>query len=233
MTLQVTDVFASYGPFKVLKSVSIEVKPEQCISVIGQNGAGKSTLLRAILGLLGLESGQVTFEGKDITNLSPWERAKIGLILVPEGRHIFGPLTVYENLSIGCVKYQRKKRLKKRLDFVYELFPFLQQRENQTSATLSGGEQQMLAIARALMAQPKLMLLDEPSLGLSPVMIEALSKTLEEVKRTSSLLLVEQNVRLALNLAEKMYMLHGGQVVFQGTDKEFESEPKFLELYFG
>lgn len=233
MLLQVRKLVSGYGPIKVLKSVSIDVEEGQCVSIIGANGAGKTTLLRNIFGLLKAESGQIIFKGKDITNLLTNNRVKLGLIHIPEGRRIFGPLTIYENLVIGCIKPQRGPRLEEMFQYVWELFPVLKERQHQRGDTLSGGEQQMLSLARGLMGQPQLLVMDEPSVGLDPLRVAALLKALEQIKQIASILLVEQNARLALSLSEKVYIIKNGEIVFQGTPIELRAIPELIELYFG
>lgn len=237
MLLQVEDVSSGYGQIRVLWDVSIEVERGGIVGIIGANGAGKTTLLRTISGLLPVEKGSITFEDKNITNLPPHTLAALGISLVPEGRRIFGPLSVYENLLFGCYSKRNqlgKKERERLFDFVFELFPILWERRDQKGETLSGGEQQMLAIARGLMSNPKLLLIDEPSLGLAPTIIGTLSKALKSINEQEvSLLLVEQNSKMALSLAHTIYVLETGRIVIQGTSQELTKDERIKKVYIG
>lgn len=233
MILEIRNLSSGYEQIEILKSVSIKVEEKQFVSIIGANGAGKSTLMRSIFGLLRVKSGQIIFKGRNITNLPIHQRKKLGLIHIPEGRRIFGPLTVYENLLMGSVNINERTEREKMIQYIWKLFPILQERKNQKGSTLSGGEQQMLSLARGLMGQPQLLVLDEPSLGLDPMRINVLSDVLEHIKKIAAILLVEQNARLALSLSERIYLIRNGEIVFEGTANQLRSISEFKELYFG
>lgn len=232
--LDVRNIYSGYGDMKILKGVSISVSKGELVGVIGANGAGKSTLLKSISGLLKINNGKIIFEDKNIANLPPDEIAKKGIIHVPEGRHIFGPLTTLENLMLGC--YIRYRQLgvdgrERMLKFVFDLFPILDTRRDQRAGSLSGGEQQMLALARGLMAEPKLLFIDEPSLGLAPIIISSLCNTLKSInKQGVTILLAEQNAKATLNLAHRIYVFETGNVSAQGSSQDFTME-RLKELY--
>jgi len=235
--LRVEEVSSGYGPIEVLHHVSLVVNRGEMVSIIGTNGAGKSTLLRTISALLPCRGGKIVFEDCDITKYAPDEVAKLGLIQVPEGRHIFAPLTVYDNLILGTYRKQRDFEVneKERLfQFVFNLFPILLERKNQIAGTLSGGEQQMLALGRALMAQPKLLILDEPSLGLAPTIIGDIRRVLQELNTAGlTILLVEQNALLALSLARRAYVLDLGRIVLQGASIVLLGNDEVKRIYLG
>jgi len=232
--LKVSNLDTFYGGFQALWNVSLEVKPKEIVALIGANGSGKSTLLDTISGLIQSNKGSIEFEGKSITNLDPFQIVTLGISQVPEGRRIFPDLSVLDNLILGS--YNRKARLKREqnLKMVYELFPILEERKNQLAKTLSGGEQQMLALGRGLMSDPKLMLLDEMSLGLAPIVINNVYKALKKiVERGITILFVEQNVRRSLEEAERAYIMEAGRVVLSGNVADLREEEKVKKAYFG
>lgn len=234
--LEAESLSAFYGKVEALKRCSLHVMPGEAIVVLGPNGAGKSTLMRALMGLV-LAKGRINFDARSIDNWSTQERARAGMVLVPEGRGILGPLSVIENLELGAYgRYARVPRsdISASFDFVFELFPRLNERRKQNAGSLSGGEQQMLAIARALMAGPRLLLLDEPSLGLAPRLIEEIfEKLIELKKRGISLLLVEQKAPPALQIAERAYVLRTGQVIAAMSTRDIDRPDALARLYLG
>lgn len=215
--LEVKDLHVHYGVIEALKGVSLQVEQGKIVSLIGANGAGKTTMLHAISGIVQKSGGSIAFLGNDITKAKAKNIVEQGLIQVPEGRRIFTGLTVYENLMMGAFLRKDKEGIQKDLQRCYELFPILSERTNQDAATLSGGEQQMLAMARALMAQPKLLLLDEPSMGLAPILVKEIFSIIEEInKNGTTILLIEQNAKMALSIADKAYVLETGNIVLEG-----------------
>jgi branched-chain amino acid transport system ATP-binding protein len=235
--LRLEGVRSGYGAVDALNNASLEVNRGEVLAIIGANGAGKSTLLKTISGLLACRAGRISFEGRDITNLPAEQIVGLGIVQVPEGRQLFGALTVDENLRIGSyASYRRLSRhaLEERRQFVFELFPKIKERLAQRAGTLSGGEQQMVAIARALMADPKLLLLDEPSLGLAPLVCDAIFETLTKLNQQGiTMVLVEQNALRALGLAHRGYMMAVGNILLGGTAKELLHDPKVKEIYLG
>ncbi len=235
--LRLENISSGYGSIEVLHSISLTVNSGEIVSIIGANGAGKSTLLRTISALLPCKGGGIIFEDHDITRFPPDKVVGLGLVQVPEGRQVFTPLTVYENLLLGT--YSRHRQLgkgeKERLfSLVFDLFPILYERKQQLAGTLSGGEQQMLALGRALMAQPRLLLLDEPSLGLAPTVVSSISRVLQELNRQGlTILLVEQNALLALRLAQRAYVLDTGRIVLQGEAKDLLHNDQVRRIYLG
>lgn len=232
--LMVSNLDTFYGGFQALWNVSLEVKPKEIVALIGANGSGKSTLLDAISGLIRPAKGSIEFDGKTITNLNPFEIVTLGISQVPEGRRVFPELSVLDNLILGS--YNRAARSKKEQNFnmVYELFPLLGKRKNQLAKTLSGGEQQMLALGRGLMSNPKLMLLDEMSLGLAPVVINNVYGALREIReRGITILLVEQNVRRSLDEADRAYIMEAGHIVLSGNAADLREEEEVKRAYFG
>lgn len=233
--LTLENVSSGYGPLKVLDGVSIQVHQGEIVTVIGANGAGKTTLLRTISGLIRVQQGNIVFRDSNIANKGTGWIVQAGLVQVPEGRLIISPLSVYDNLLLGT--YAVRKRMSKadvqnRLEFVYQLFPRLFERRNQKSGTLSGGEQQMLALGRALMSKPHLLLLDEPSLGLSPVMTDLIFDALKKLNSEGySMLLVEQNVMTALNVASRGYVIERGEITISGSTQELMNDPRVKEAY--
>ncbi|MGB9976710.1 ABC transporter ATP-binding protein [Thermovenabulum sp.] len=231
--LKVKNVNAAYGGIKALRGVSLEVNEGEVVAVLGANGAGKTTLLKIISSVMKPVSGEVLFYNKKIPSV-PYQSVKIGIIHVPEGRQIFPKLTVYENLMVGAFLNNDKKRVKEDLEWVYTLFPRLKERENQYGGLLSGGEQQMLAISRGLMGHPKLLLLDEPSLGLAPIIVNQIFEILKEIrKKGTSILIVEQNAYKALSIADRGYIMSTGVIEKSGTSKELLSDENLLKAYLG
>lgn len=230
--LRIEDLKVNYGGIKAVKGISLSVEEGQIVTLIGANGAGKSTTLRSISGLVKPAGGKITFKGEDITGMDPTAIVTRGITMAPEGRHIFPDMTVLENLKIGA--YLRKDDLTKDLDRVFTLFPRLKEREWQQGGTLSGGEQQMLAVGRAMMANPVLMMLDEPSLGLAPLVVKAIFETLVEInKQGVTILLIEQNANMALQVASSAYVLETGNITMQGGGKELLQDERIREAYLG
>jgi branched-chain amino acid transport system ATP-binding protein len=217
----------------VLKNVSLVIEKDKITAVVGSNGAGKSTLLNTIAGLLRPASGVIKFEERDITKLETHEIARLGISLVPEGRHVFPHLTVLENLLVACNTQEAKKNINRNLKYVYELFPRLEERKKQLAEKLSGGEQQMLAIARGIMSSPKLLLLDEVSLGLSPKLTEEVFSAIKKIQKDFrvTMLIVEQNVHKALSIADKGYVIEKGEIVLEGSGEELYSSPQVKTAY--
>jgi branched-chain amino acid transport system ATP-binding protein len=236
--LSLKHVQAGYGPVTVIWDVSLEIKAGEIVSIIGSNGAGKTTLLKTISGVVGCTGGTITFEGEEIQKKAPHEIVDRGIIQVPEGRQIINEFTVKENLLMGCYRRHSELGPKGRaqlLDYACELFPILGERMDQLAGTLSGGQQQMVAIARALMGQPKIMLTDEPSLGLAPMIVEQVCEVLVDLNRKQGLtiLLVEQNALVALEMAQRAYVLEGGRVILEGAGAELLHNDKVREGYLG
>ncbi|HEY8740165.1 MAG TPA: ABC transporter ATP-binding protein [Candidatus Dormibacteraeota bacterium] len=232
--LELRDVHVRYGVIAALRGVNLEVRKGEIVTLIGANGAGKSTTVRTIAGLIRPVKGAVVFEGDDLGTMTSEEIVKHGIALAPEGRHIFARMSVHENLVMGTYVRKDKAAISKDFDRVFELFPRLLERRTQLGGTLSGGEQQMLAIGRAMMANPRLLLLDEPSLGLAPVLTETIFEVLGEInKQGTTILLIEQNATMALNLANRGYVLETGEVVQDGTSKELLASPDVQRAYLG
>ncbi|HEX13029.1 MAG: ABC transporter ATP-binding protein [Desulfurella sp.] len=230
--LQITDLEVSYGSVVALKDITFNVKSGEIVVLVGANGAGKTTTLRAISGLVKPKKGEIIFEGKRIDHLHPHKIVRLGISHAPEGRRIFGTLTVYENLMLGA--YTQKQIDKNTLEWIYNLFPRLKERSKQLAGTLSGGEQQMLAVGRALMSKPKLLLLDEPSLGLSPALTKIIFDTVKQIRNSGvTILMVEQNAKAALKFANRGYVLEVGKIVLSGTSEELLSSQKVVEAYLG
>lgn len=235
LLLEVKDLHAGYGKAEVLHGITLPVRAGQVVTVIGPNGAGKSTLLGALMGLLPLR-GEVRFAGQDVTRLTLEERVMAGLALVPERRELFGTMSVEDNLVLGGWRpmKQRLPRWREGLEQVYELFPRMKERRAQAAGTLSGGERQMLAIGRALMGQPKLLMLDEPSLGLAPLIVRDIFRIIETLRdRGVSILLVEQNARAALNVADEGHVLETGDVVLSGPAAQLAGDSRVIDTYLG
>ncbi len=223
-----------YGAIQALRDVSLEVNEGEIITLIGSNGAGKSTTLRAISGLIPAASGSISLGGKELTKASPTQIVRAGIVQVPEGRRIFTDMTVYENLLMGTYLRADKAQIRRDIESMYERFPILGKRKNQLAGTLSGGEQQMLAMSRALMARPKLLLLDEPSMGLSPVLVKEIFDLIQEINRAgTTILLVEQNANLALSIASRAYILETGQIAMSGDADELASSDAVRRAYLG
>jgi branched-chain amino acid transport system ATP-binding protein len=232
--LELADVHVRYGNVRALQGVSLRVETGELVALIGSNGAGKSTTLRTISGLMRPTEGAITFEGADITNAATDRIVRLGISHCPEGRHIFGSLSVSDNLRLGAVSRSDSGEVAKDLETVFELFPLLKERLGQAGGTLSGGEQQMLAIGRALMSRPRLLLLDEPSLGLAPLMVERIFATIAELKRQGrTILLVEQNVHQALDVADRAYVLETGRMTLDGPADVLRQDPKVEQSYLG
>jgi branched-chain amino acid transport system ATP-binding protein len=223
--LKVSNLDIFYGGIQALWNVSLEVKPEEITALIGANGSGKSTLLDTISGLMHPTKGSIEFEGKSITNLDPFQIVALGISQVPEGRRIFPDLSVLDNLILGSYNHKARPKKEQNFKMVYDLFPILQERKNQLAKTLSGGEQQMLVLGRGLMSNPKLMLLDEMSLGLAPIVIDKVYKALREIReRGITILFVEQNVRRSLEEADRAYIMEAGRVVLSGDSADLREE---------
>lgn len=235
MILKAEAISASYGRIKVLKDINMSVESGEIVCLVGANGAGKSTLLKVISGIVPAVSGKILFEGQDITNKKPDFIVKAGLSHVPEGRQIFADLTVRQNLLLGSYVHKLPKQEMTRLfDSVFELFPILKSRLMQKAGTMSGGEQQMLAIGRGLMSQPKLLLLDEPSLGLAPLVVETILKIIQNLRSTGiSILLVEQNVNAVLQISDRAYVMETGSIVAEGKARELMENDEIKKSYLG
>ncbi|MGD2048177.1 MAG: ABC transporter ATP-binding protein [Chloroflexota bacterium] len=232
--LEVKDVHAYYGNIHALKGVSLTVEKGEIVSLIGGNGAGKTTTLRTISGLMSPRSGSITLEGEDLSNYKAHELASKGVAMVPEGRGVFSKMTVLENLEMGAFYRKDKNGIANDLESVYQLFPRLKERRTQIAGTLSGGEQQMLATGRALMAHPNLMLMDEPSMGLAPVLVEAIFDTIERInKEGTTILLVEQNATMALQVANRGYVLQTGEIVLHDTAEHLQQNEMVQKAYLG
>jgi branched-chain amino acid transport system ATP-binding protein len=230
--LKLESVDVSYGHVDALRALSIEVRDGELVALLGANGAGKSSALMAISGIVRPRSGSMRYEGVDLAKASPFAIVALGLIHCPEGRRIFGGLSVLENLRMGAVRRADKDGVRRDMEWVFALFPVLAQRRHQSGATLSGGEQQMLAIGRALMAEPRLLMLDEPSLGLAPIVVQAIFRVIRELHAKGvTILLVEQNVRQALAVADRAYVLSAGKVALAGTGAQLRSAPELEQAY--
>ncbi len=232
--LEVVDIEVAYSGLPVLQGVSVTVEEGQTVSVVGSNGAGKSTLLRAVMGAVRVRSGRVRFRGRDITNLPTEQIVRLGLIYVPEDRKLFKPLSVEENLLLGAYIVDDEALQRRNLEHVYELFPRLAERRSQAAGSLSGGEQQMLAIGRGLMSDPRLLMLDEPSLGLAPIMVSEVFQTVRRLQEEGrTVLLVEQNVREALELSQRGYILQTGRIRQEGTSQELLGSDLVRQAFLG
>ena len=232
--LELKGISTNYGAIKALTEVSLTVPQGQVATLIGANGAGKSTTLRSIMGLAHPHAGEVLFEGKALNKIPTHRIAAMGIALVPEGRAVFANLTVLENLELGGYLQKDRGRIKTDLDHVYQVFPRLRERLAQMAGTLSGGEQQMLAIGRALMAHPRLLLLDEPSLGLAPLMVQTIFEAIDQINKSgTTILLVEQNANLALKRSQQAYVLETGRIIMQGPSAELALDPRVKEAYLG
>ena len=233
--LEIKNLVVNYGAIAALHGISLSVPGRKIVTLIGANGAGKTTTLKTISGLLRPASGEILYEGKNIAGLPPHQIVARGISQAPEGRMIFANLTVLENLQLGAYLQKDKDTVRRELERVFVLFPRLKEREKQIAGTLSGGEQQMLAISRALMSRPKLLLLDEPSLGLAPLLVKTIFEKIVEINREQGLtiLLVEQNANLALEISHFGYVLETGKVVLQGDSKELRQNPKVKSAYLG
>ena len=232
--LNVKNVSASYGMIQILRDVSFQVKEKEIVSIIGPNGAGKTTLVKTIIGLLHPKNGEISFRGENIERLPPYEIVKKGLILIPEGRDIFPRMTVEENLKLGAYTSNSKDTVKKTKEKVYKIFPVLKKKEKALAQTLSGGEQQMLVICRSLMSNPSLLILDEPSLGLAPLIVEKVLDTVRKINEEGvTILLVEQNIRDSLDIADRGYVLEQGEITIEGKSRELLNNNHIKEVYMG
>jgi branched-chain amino acid transport system ATP-binding protein len=233
--LAADDLELGYGALSVCRGISIEINEGEIVALIGANGAGKSTTLRAIAGLLTPRAGAIRFRGKDVTRLASHERLLLGIALVPEGRHVFPFLTARENLELGGFKNRRDiAKVRRMIDGIFDMFPRLRERSGQNAGTLSGGEQQMLVLGRAMMSEPKLLCLDEPSLGLAPLVVRDIFRTIRAINESgTSVLLVEQNARYALETASRGYVLQTGNIMASGTCAELAKDTRVREAYLG
>lgn len=232
--LSIRDLHVSYGSIRAVRGISLDVGEGEIVTLIGANGAGKSTTLRAISGLVRPSSGSITFRGAELSSLAPHQVVEAGIAHVPEGRGIFANLTVYENLKLATYCRKDRDKIPEDEERVYSLFPRLKERLSQMAGTLSGGEQQMLAVARALMTRGRIMLLDEPSMGLSPILVQDIFKTIVEINQAgTTILLVEQNANMALKVASHGYVLQTGEIVLSGSADELASDPRVREAYLG
>ena len=234
LILKLDDVHTYYGTIHALKGISIDVREGEIVTLIGANGAGKSTTLRSINGLNHPKEGTITFQGKDITNEAPHDIVKMGISQSPEGRHVFSRMSVFENLEMGAYQRSNKAEIREDLERVFDLFPRLQERRTQKAGTLSGGEQQMLAMGRALMARPRLLLLDEPSMGLAPIFVDKIFEIIKEINSQGTpILLVEQNALMALDAASRGYVLETGQVALADDAKALRQNEQVRKTYLG
>jgi branched-chain amino acid transport system ATP-binding protein len=232
--LELKDLEVSYGNIRALQGVSLTVADGELVTLIGSNGAGKSTTLKTISGLLRPKAGALTYHGQPIGHLPPHQIVSLGISHCPEGRRLFATLSVAENLRLGSVLRHDRAAIQSDVERMYDLFPILKQRDRQAAGTLSGGEQQMLAISRALMSRPKLLLLDEPSLGLAPILVRAIFDTIRQLKRDgTTILLVEQNARLALDVADRAYVMETGRITLSGPAAELKHNPQVESTYLG
>ena len=232
--LNLKEINGFYGDIQVLYDVSLHIDEDEVVSIIGANGAGKSTLLKVISGLMKQKTGNIEFKNEDISNITSHQIVEKGIVQIPEGRKLFPLLTVQENLEVGAYVPHANKEVSKTLDEVYKLFPRLEERQHQLSRTLSGGEQQMLAIARGLMAKPNLLMFDEPSLGLAPLLVKGVFEAIRKIRNQGiTVLLVEQNVSHALELCDRAYVLENGKIVLEGKGEELLNNPEVKKAYLG
>ena len=232
--LEVKDITVSYGIIPVVRHLELKVEHGQIVALVGANGAGKSTTLKAIMGLLPPREGVIRYKDNDITKVPADRRAEMGIALIPEGRQIFSRLTVRENLDLGAYHRKDKTGIKNDLEWIYNLFPVLKERENQIAGTLSGGEQQMLALGRGLMSHPELLLLDEPSLGLAPLVVKEIYKVIREINRSGiTILLVEQNINMAMRVSNYAYILETGEIHTEGKPEEVMKKENIMKAYLG
>ena len=232
--LEIKDLEVYYGVIQAIKGISFEVNKGEVIALIGANGAGKTTILHTITGLLSPKKGSVIYEGTDITKIPAHKIVSLGMAHVPEGRRVFANLSVYENLKMGAYTRKDKNEVEETLEKVYERFPRLKERKNQMAGTLSGGEQQMLAMGRALMSKPKIILMDEPSMGLSPILVNEIFDIIQEVSKSgTTVLLVEQNAKKALSIADRAYVLETGKIVLDGKAEDLLNDDSIKKAYLG
>jgi branched-chain amino acid transport system ATP-binding protein len=234
MLLEIKNLTVNYGKAKALENVSVNVNEGEVVSIIGANGAGKTTILKTISGLTKPTSGEIWFQNKRIDGMAPNDVVKMGITQIPAGRMIFAPMSVLDNLKIGAYLRKDKQKINQDLDIIYEHFPILKERQRQLGGQLSGGEQQMLAIARALMTSPKLLLMDEPSMGLSPILVAEVSKIIRDINQAGiSILLVEQNARMALKLSNRAYILEVGSLTLEGNSGDLVDNEMIKKAYLG
>ena len=232
--LEIKDLFVSYGMMEVLHGISLKVEDKELVSVIGPNGAGKTTLIKTVMGLVKPTSGQILYNGQDITHVPAHKRAGMGIGYVPEGRRVFAKLTVEENLRMGAYELKDKKKIAENMDRVYEIFPRLGERKNQLASTMSGGEQQMLAISRALMLSPQMLLIDEVSMGLMPIMVNTCFDVIQKLNGQGiTILVVEQNANKALKVADRGYVLETGNIVLSDTAENLRKDDTVQRAYLG
>jgi branched-chain amino acid transport system ATP-binding protein len=232
--LEAENVSAGYGMIQILWNVSFKIKEKEIVSIIGPNGAGKTTLVKTIMGLLPAKTGTIQFNGEHIENLPPYEIVKKKVSLIPEGRDIFPRMSVEENILLGAYTIKDKQRVKDSQERIYQIFPVLRKKERSLAQTLSGGEQQMLVIGRSLMSNPELLILDEPSLGLAPIIVAKVLDTLRQINDEGvAVLLVEQNIRDSLNIADRAYVLEEGKIIIEGEGRELLSNDHINEVYLG
>ncbi|MEW6693970.1 High-affinity branched-chain amino acid transport ATP-binding protein LivF [Tepidimonas thermarum] len=232
--LKVTGLKVSYGGIKAVKGIDLEVREGELVTLIGSNGAGKTTTMKAITGMLLAEGGDIVYQGQSIRGVGSWDLVKRGLAMVPEGRGVFTRMTITENLLMGAYVRRDKDEIARDIDRMFALFPRLKERRDQLAGTMSGGEQQMLAMARALMSRPKLLLLDEPSMGLSPIMVDKIFEVVRDVHAQGmTVLLVEQNARRALQVADRGYVMDSGEIIMTGDAKAMLDDPKVRAAYLG
>ena len=232
--LEVKDLQVSYGMIQAIKGISFEVNQGEVIALIGANGAGKTTILHTVTGLLAPKAGSIMFEGQDITKVPAHKIVSMGMAHVPEGRRVFAQLSVYDNLKMGAYTRKDKNEIEESLEMVYKRFPRLEERKNQMAGTLSGGEQQMLAMGRALMSKPKIILMDEPSMGLSPIFVNEIFNIIQEVSASgTTVLLVEQNAKKALSIADRAYVLETGNIALEGDAKVLMNDDSIKKAYLG
>ena len=232
--LKIKDINVYYGAIHAIKGVSLEVKQGDIVTLIGSNGAGKSTILKTISGLIRPKSGEIEFENMALHTMEAPEILRAGVCQVPEGRRVFAEMTVYENLELGAFLQRDKNQIQKNMELVFEKFPRLKERSRQLAGTLSGGEQQMLAIGRAMMSMPKLMLLDEPSMGLAPLLVKEIFSIIKEINKTgTTILLIEQNANMALSIANYAYVIETGKIVLEGEAKKLAQSEEIKKAYLG
>ena len=232
--LEVKDLYAGYGDMQVLHGASFEVYNGQVVALLGSNGAGKSTLLKCVMGLVRPQKGDIIFEGKRINNIPPYKMPYLGITMIPEGRHLFGRMNVEDNLLMGAYHIKDTKRVQRTLEEVYELFPRVKERRKQMADTLSGGEQQMVAIARGLMAEPKVLIMDEPSLGLAPIIVSEVFDFIKKIKNAgTTIVIIEQNAHETLEIADYAYVIVNGKTELSGTGEDLLNDPMMRKAYLG